>query len=279
MLLVLFLLVKVCYSEWPPFSCDPQVNIEKNTVTLTSAEQQEREYSCQLRETFHNEVFINFEKKYSRRIFQKSHDSILGITIMDRNTNLFTLRIHNDRIETAEPRRHCYGVFTSTDISLQIKLHPLFELKRTFISVQYAKNGAYISCMKFEISDVIDDFSLKLHAITDTGMVQMVHNVAQEETKQDTIQLETEFQSIKERLRVVEKFMNNAAQRFTENRILVHEKHDEMKRTLQHSYSVHGQQVKTHSIGLLFCFAIIAIILIICIKFNGYKHWSREHIL
>lgn len=278
---ILLILLKLCSSEWPPFSCDPQVNIEKNIVTLTSPEQQEREYSCQLQQKYKRQVFINFEKKYSHRIFKKSHDSILGITIMDGEKNLFNLRIHNDRIESDITERQCYGVFTSTDIWLRIKLHPLFELKKTFISVHTAKNAAYTSCMKFEIDDVIDEFSLKVHAITDTGMVQMVHNVAneQEEIKQDITQLEKEFHVIKDRLRVVENFMENAVRRYTENRILVHQKHDEMKRSLQHSHNVHGQKVQTHSIGLLFCFAIIVIVFMFCIKFNGYKHWAREHIL
>jgi len=278
---ILLILLKLCSSEWPPFSCDPQVNIEKNIVTLTSPEQQEREYSCQLQQIFKKEVFVNFEKKYSQRIFKKSHDSILGITIMNGDKNLFNIRIHNDRIESDATERQCYGVFTSTDIWLRIKLHPLFELRKTFISIHTAKNAAYTSCMKFEIDDVIDEFSLKVHAITDTGMVQMVHNVVdkQQETKQDITHLEKEFHVIKDRLRVVETFMENAVRRLTQNRVLVYQKHDEMKRTLKHSHTVNEQKVKTHSIGVLFIIAIFGVILMFCIKFNGYKHWSREHIL
>ena len=277
----LFLLLRVCRSEWPPVSCDPQVKIEKNIVTLTSPEQKEHEYSCQLQQKFKRQVFINFEKKYSNRIFKKSHDSILGITIMDGAKNVFNLRIHNDRIESGASERQCYGVFTSQDIWLRIKLHPLFELKKTFISIHTAKNAAYTSCMKFEIDDVIDEFSLKVHAITDTGMNQMVYNVTdkQEKTKQDITQLEKEFHVIKDRLRVVENFMENAVRRLTENRILVHEKHNQITRSLQHSDNVHEQKVQTHSIGLLFCFAIMTIVVLVCIKFNGYKHWSREHLL
>jgi len=275
MLLLLFLLLRVCRSEWPPVSCDPQVKIEKNMVTLTSPEQREREYSCQLQQKFKRQVFINFEKKYSHRIFKKSHDSILGITIMG-DKNLFTLRIHNDRIESE--KSSCYGVFTSTDIWLRIQLHPLSELKKTFISIYTAKNAAYTSCMKFEINDIIDEFSVKVHAITDTGMVQLVHNVVEQQETKPT-QLDKEFDVIKDRLLVVENLLENTVRRLTENRVLVHEKHNEMKRSLQYSHDIHGQTVKSHSIGLLFCFTIITILILFCVKINGYKHWSREHIL
>tara|TARA_B110000285_G_scaffold7206_2_gene7439 strand:- start:7680 stop:8519 length:840 start_codon:yes stop_codon:yes gene_type:complete len=279
MLFLLFILMKVCLSEWPPVSCDPQVSVQKNVVTLTSPEQQEREYSCRIQQKFNKEVFINFEKKYSHRIFKKSHDSILGITIMNGDKNLFSLRIHNDRIESDASDRQCYGVFTSKNIWLRIKLHPLLELRKTFISIDTAKNSAYTSCMKFEINDVIDDFSVKIHAITDTGMIQIVHGVTDKPEKTNITHLENELRSIKNRLRIVEDSMKITARKLTENRILVHEKHSEMKRSLHYSHDVHEQKVQTHSIGLLFCFAIIATILIICIKFNGYKHWSREHIL
>tara|TARA_B110001452_G_scaffold265783_1_gene271149 strand:- start:912 stop:1685 length:774 start_codon:yes stop_codon:yes gene_type:complete len=257
------------------------VSIKGNIVTLTSPQQQEREYSCQVQQKFNKEAYINFEKKYSQRVFKKSHDSILGITIMNDNKNLFNIRIHNDRIESDASKRQCFGIFTSKDIWLRIKVHPLFELKKTFISIHTAKNAAYTSCMKFEIDDIIDTFSIKLHAITDTGMVQMIHNVVatQPQKKQDITQLEKEFHVIKDRLRVVENFMDNAVRRLTENRVLVHKKHDEMKRSLQHSHSAHDQKVQTHSIGLLFCFTVIIIIFVVCIKFNGYKHWSREHLL
>ena len=278
---MLFVLIKMCYSEWPPALCDPQVSIQKNVVTLTSAEQQEREYYCQLQQKFNKEVFINFEKKYSRRIFQKSHDSILGITITNDKKKLFTIRIHNDRIESDASESPCFGIFTSKNMWLSIKLYPLFELRKTFISIHTAKNAAYTSCMKFEIDNVIDEFSLKVHAITDTGMVQMVYNVAdkQDITKQDITQLEKEFHVIKDRLGIVENWMEITARKLTENRVLVHEKHSEMKRNLQHSHTIHGQKVQTHSIGLLFCFAIIISTFVLYIKFNGYKHWSREHIL
>ena len=278
---MLFLLVQVCRSEWPPVVCDPQVSIENTIVTLTSPEQQEREFSCQLGEKFKKEAYINFEKKYSRRIFKKSHDSILGVTIMDGDTQLFNLRIHNDRIDSDGSKRSCFGVFTSTDIWLRIKLQPLFELKKTFISIHTAKNAAYESCMKFEINDVIDEFSIKIHAITDTGMVQTVHNVVdkQPQIEQDITQLEKELHVIKDRVRVVENFMENTVRKLTENRMLVYEKHDQMKRNLQHSHTLNGQKVKSHSIGLLFCVIVLCIILVFCRKCSGYNQWSREHLL
>ena len=278
---MLLFLVKVSRSEWPPVVCDPQVSIKNNIVTLTSPEQQEREYSCLLQQKFKKEAFINFEKKYSRRIFKKSHDSILGITISNKNKILFNLRIHNDRIDSDGSKRSCFGVFTSTDIWLRIKVHPLFELRKTFISIHTAKNAAYTSCMKFEIDDVIDEFSIKIHAITDTGMVQMIHNVVdkQPQKEQDITQLEKEFHVIKDRLRVVETFMENAVRKLTENRVLVHEKHDQMKRSLQHSHTLNEQKVKSHSIGVLFFVGVLCIILVFCVKCNGYNHWSREHLL
>ena len=276
---ILLILLKLCFSEWPPFSCDPQVSIKKNVVTLTSPEQQEREYSCHLQQKYKRQVFINFEKKYSHRIFKRTHDSILGITIMYGNTNLFSLRIHNDRIESDASDKQCYGVFTSKNISLRMKLHPLFELRKTFISIDTAKNTAYTPCMKFEIKDIIDNFSVKIHAITDTGMVQIVHGVTDKQETLNITHLENELRVIKDRLRIIEDSMQIAARKLTENRVLVHEKHNEMKQSLQYSHSIHVQKVQTHSIGLLFCFAIIAIIFMFCIKYNGYKYWSRTHLL
>jgi len=281
MLLLLFLLVHMCRSEWPPFSCDPQVSIDNDVVTLTSPEQQEREYVCKLQQTYNEFVFIQFQKKYSKRIFKKSHDSIFGITVINKDEPAFTLRVHNDRIETDATNHQCFGLFTSKKIWLRIKIHSLFELRKTFVSIHTAKNSVYTSCMKFEVDGVFENFRLKLHAITDTGMHHLVHSVTKNPPKsdQDITQLEKEFHVLKDRLRVLEKFMETAVHKLTQNRVLVHEKHDEMKRTLKHSHSVNEQKVKTHSIGVVFCFAIIGIILMFCIKVNGYKHWSREHIL
>ena len=277
MLLLLLLLVQTCRSEWPPVSCDPQVSVVQNIVTLTSLEQQEREYSCQLREKYYRQVFINFEKKYSARIFKKSHDSILGITISNKK-QLFTLRIHNDRIESDVSK--CFGIFTSTNIWLGIKLHPLLELRKTFISVHTTNNDVDVPCMNFETDGIVDEFLIKIHAITDTGMRQIVHNVVDKREQKNQTQLENEVKVIQERLRIVEQFVEHTERKLKENRGLVHNNHDEMKRTIQYSHTLNQQNVKTHSIVIMFCVGIISLILILCFKLNGYKHWSQHtHIL
>ena len=157
-----FCLFRVCQSEWPPFMCEKEVAIRKNRVILTSSTQQQREYSCQMQETFTNATFIEFERKYGQQRFQEVHDSIMGFSITSKKRHLFNIQIHNDHIESDASQRKCYDIFTSKRIWMKIQLHPLPELRKTFVSVHISHNNVYSPCFNFELNTIIEEFSLKM---------------------------------------------------------------------------------------------------------------------
>ena len=277
-----FCLFRVCQSEWPPFMCEKEVAIRKNRVILTSSTQQQREYSCQMQETFTNATFIEFERKYGQQRFQEVHDSIMGFSITSKKRHLFNIQIHNDHIESDASQRKCYDIFTSKRIWMKIQLHPLPELRKTFVSVHISHNNVYSPCFNFELNTIIEEFSMKMHAITDSGMQQSVLAVSTH-PRVDTVLKNVELATVKKRLAVVEKGMEDILDGLRENREWVHAKHDEIqtsvKRSLKHTHTTTSQKVYTHSFGVISLLVMFTIGLCAFVKYNTYTTKRMEHIL
>ena len=269
-----------CLAEWPPRLCDPQVNITQNTVTLTSPALSRQEYSCTLQDRFEDAIFIDLERQYSNRRFTKAHDSILGLT-MSHPGGEFSVRVHNDRIETNETPRQCRGIFASQRTRLKIEFRALPELLKTFVSVMKWTNNQFVRCLTFELDKLIYGVTLKVHAITDTGMIQRIHDISKHDKKNKKV--EEELVLLKNQLSMTQTTLRTTIERLEQNHLLVHDKHTEMQKALEnsmrHSDTRIALKVRHHSYGFISVIVLSSILMCAFVKYNSYAKKRIEHIL
>jgi len=276
-----------CLAEWPPSSCHPRVDVKQTTVTLTSPQLSDEEYDCTLQEQFEDTIFIDMERKYSNKRFEKAHDSILGLT-MSHPGGEFSILVHNDRITTHQSPQQCRGLFASRRTRLKIEFTPLPEMRKTFVSVRRMANGRFVQCLSFDLDELFYSVRLKIHAITETGMIQSIHGISKYDTNKQKMesqheQFEQELQQVKEQVQIVQSTLRDTIEKLERNHVLVHDKHNEMKRVLEnsmrHSDSRIAQKVRHHSHGFFFVVVLSSVLMCAFIKYNSFAKKRIEHIL
>lgn len=270
-------------AEWPPSSCDPQVDITGTTVTLTGGTLSNTEYTCTIREQFFDSIFINMERKYSDNLFKKAGDSILGLTMIHPGGQNSIL-VHDDRIEMAEFPHKCRGIFTSKRTLLKIQLHR--SRGKTIVTVMTMTKNQYRRCLTFKINELIDGITLKIHATTNTGMIQRIHSISSHDTsdrRYGTENIEKELSLLKEQLSITQNTLRTTIERLEQNHLLVHDNHNEMKKALdssmRHTDSRIALKVRHHSYGFISVIVISSILMCVFIKYNGYTKKRIEHII
>ena len=127
----IFLLIVVVNAEWPPSVCDKSVDINQQTVTLTSPKLNAVETRCSMSDVFENHVFIQLQKQSNKKEIDK--DSTLSFDIYHGKQSLFKLSVFNNRIETSYNNYpyKCSGDFLDKVTWLKIRLHTFDDFDKT----------------------------------------------------------------------------------------------------------------------------------------------------
>jgi len=270
-----------CLAEWPPSSCDPQVDIRGNMVTLTGVSNKENQ--CTIREQFFDNIFINLERKYSDNNLKITGDSILGLTMIHPGGQ-HTILVHDNRIEMAE--RKCRGMFMSNTL---LKIQIRRAANKTTVYVMKMTNNQFSQCLNFDINELINGITLKIHATTDTGMIQIIHGISSHDVSSKKYRqiskkpIKEEIRWLKTQLTDTQDTLRTTIERLEQNHLLVRDNHNEMKKvldsSLRHTDSRIALKVRHHSYGLISVIVISSILMCVFIKYNGYTRKRIEHIL
>jgi hypothetical protein len=173
-------LLPLVFAELPPSICNNQRggNIDSGQIALTSPSTETE--SCTFAKKFKESAYFELQRFYTgnEKRYKHSRDSLLGITIKTPSTK-FDVQIHNDRIEMSSPvSKRCFGMFKHPrKWKLLIQMYTFIDIQKTVFSVSSSRSNRFKDCFQFEIDDVVDFFQVGIHATTQTGMTQIIHNL------------------------------------------------------------------------------------------------------
>lgn len=238
----LFILLPLAFAELPSSMCNNGIKNRQGQIALTGPSSSTETSSCTFAKKFKGEAYFELERFYTgnEKRYKHSRDSLIGITVKTQATT-FDVQIHNDRIEMlgASPKR-CFGMFKGTlKWRVHLQMHTFIDIQKTVVSVGSSRSGRFKDCFQFEIEAVVDFFQVSVHASTQTGMTQIIHNL-DEELRAEKLGGESfAWHKLAKDVEELRKDMDNLNNRLTKTRVdhLSHKKtveddHGELKETL-----------------------------------------------
>lgn len=236
----LFILLPLFASaELPPSMCNNGIKNNQGQIALTGPSSSSEMSSCSFTKKFTETAYFELQRFYTgnEKRYKHSRDSLLGITVKSTEAP-FDIQIHNDRIEMpGDTPKRCFGAFKHPKKwKLRIQMHTFIDIQKTVVSVASSRSGRFKDCFQFEIDAVVYFFQVTVHATTQTGMTQIIHNV-DESVPEDT---ETfAWHKLAKDVEELRKDLDSMRNRLTKTRVehlshkqSIEDNHGELKETL-----------------------------------------------
>ena len=216
-MLWLFFLFVVVRAEWPPNFCDSNTKRADAFVELThdSAERQESFCSCSEPWDTAHALYIHIGRKTKTHTF--SNKSLLGFKWTDSSGEQFQIVVHDRRLKItgANEVMDCPDIFVHKSIWIRIRLDFLANTNQTTVSVSYALERHFLSCVRFHLNGESKSLATDIVARTDVGTVQKVYTIQQEpptltKSLKSTAPMSTE---LKTRLETLERLLMSVQHR------------------------------------------------------------------
>ena len=292
--LILTLCIHFVRADWPPYNCKRPINIEDQTVIMTSTSQNKVKTQCEILDTFSGSVYVKFSRIYNQRSSSKS-DSVLSLAFSFMDETKFTLEIHNDRLKVV-PVEHsdirlnndaCMAILARHELDwfnwMRVRVNHLSEISRTFISVDLVSydGNTFTPCVRFETPLMDSDYKITLNGYTDSNMQQEVHQITGSRPDLNTYSKE----ELAGRISQIEKRVQRI--HTTLQRYMGY--HDEHAQTIKNAHSQlkdqiiatkNGLKSRTDSHFRSYLFLIVIVIIGICSWISyRFRQANRVHIL
>ena len=280
-MLLLALLFASVVAEWPPSLCDPGVNVEGVSRTLTSSlASQHQVASCSLTENFESVFYMQATRKYGPNS-GATGDSKMILALND----LFDVNIHNDRITIDESSNQCFFPMVSSSPSsfwIRVRLHAMNDIRKTFVAISLIPidgGDTFIECAKMELEGIVKTFTLTLSAETHTAMEQTIHSISkhryEKNPNEDASIMEARLARLEERVR---RLHNVVTEYIGSHETLVQsisDNHMSLKSSIVETHNKIKSNSTTHSMIGFFMFFLLLICGIFYIRWrsNEYKRF------
>jgi len=181
-------------SEWPPPSCaDPLRFSGANgkVMELTDYRTRNLNSECVLDDVFGPLTYIKFRRVFSGREIHPKTQSTISFDFIFDGSPKFQIELNNDRLRIVDldvqnmlrKPMECSASLASNNPDwtswMRIRMNNLYEIKRTFVSVDLAEfeSSIFLPCVRFEMDLIPIKFNLRVNAKTDSGMVQAIHDI------------------------------------------------------------------------------------------------------
>ena len=291
MLLLLFLLVWPCLSEWPPKDCDNKVRRLISTMMFTGKDMKRSDTMCRLAEEYEGSVFIDFERRAQKERLKRPDDSHLTFhvnSIEDGRTIVHT-EVYDDRIVLeGEETSACQGDFLSENGVrkwIKLRVHSVADVSKTIVSVSIQENGHFTQCASIDVEGTHSSYRINIQGTTTIGMEQWVHVISRvsPEFTQAKTDMKRRMSVVENRLSVLESLVSDQISSHVVRHRALQESHSRMENALILSRSLSHSSVKVHfifNIAIMIAF-VVAIVYYIRMKLlvQIYSLQRREHIL
>jgi len=276
-------------AEWPPKTCTRDATIKDGALQLTSSGTVQS--TCKLAQMYDNEVYVSMSRFYTNKNhnYRRVLDSKIVLTVNDdTDSPLFDVEIHSDKVQTilkradkGVPPNRCFGIFfNEKPWQLKVEVQSFYDLQKTVVGVATSKHGrGFKSCFRFELDRTLQQFTLDVGGMTESGMEQWVHDVratsflkATGDVSTRVVSLERDLKALTQKVKSLTSVVSQQTANHNQRIDRVDSRHTEMRKDLRSSQSRNTLSIQRYS------YMSWTLVVFVCVFVGGGIKFMQHYI-